>query len=200
MLDPGMLKDCMKRTEYHIRNPTARAIAADVAANQSREVKGPTMIKCSECGYENMDGLDYCDGCGIKLNQGAASPEAAPAAAPDAPTGAIGAPPNAPESGPAQPRGGRTAGRARAGRAARASLCPGGHHPARASAGGSRSRPRQPLRTCRSHAPAFKAKLKIVRGGRQGQEFPLERRQQPGRSMGPRDRLISRGRSRSRRS
>ena len=25
------------------------------------------MIKCSECGYENMDGLDYCDGCGAKL-------------------------------------------------------------------------------------------------------------------------------------
>ena len=25
------------------------------------------MIKCTECGYENMDGLDYCDGCGAKL-------------------------------------------------------------------------------------------------------------------------------------
>lgn len=25
------------------------------------------MIKCSECGFENMDGLDYCDGCGAKL-------------------------------------------------------------------------------------------------------------------------------------
>ncbi len=25
------------------------------------------MIKCGECGYENMDGLDYCDGCGAKL-------------------------------------------------------------------------------------------------------------------------------------
>ena len=30
------------------------------------------MIKCSECGYENMDGLDYCDGCGAKLETAAA--------------------------------------------------------------------------------------------------------------------------------
>ena len=30
------------------------------------------MIKCSECGYENIDGLDYCDGCGAKLNAAAA--------------------------------------------------------------------------------------------------------------------------------
>ena len=44
------------------------------------------MIKCSECGYENIDGLDYCDGCGAKL-----------AAAP-APAG---------ESGGAPPRSGR---------------------------------------------------------------------------------------------
>ena len=29
------------------------------------------MIKCSECGYENMDGLDYCDGCGAKLDAAA---------------------------------------------------------------------------------------------------------------------------------
>jgi hypothetical protein len=25
------------------------------------------MIKCGECGYENLDGLDYCDACGAKL-------------------------------------------------------------------------------------------------------------------------------------
>jgi hypothetical protein len=36
------------------------------------------MIKCTECGYENMDGLDYCDGCGAKL----AAPESAGSAAP----------------------------------------------------------------------------------------------------------------------
>jgi FHA domain len=112
------------------------------------------MIKCGECGYENMDGLDYCDGCGAKLAAGAgaaAAPGAAPAAAPaesassaaeapsaeapaaevpksDAPTGEI-KPEAAPESAPA----------------------------ATAAAG----------------AP-FKAKLSVVRGGRKGQEFPLE--------------------------
>ena len=33
------------------------------------------MIKCSECGYENIDGLDYCDGCGAKLNASAGAPD-----------------------------------------------------------------------------------------------------------------------------
>src|SRR5258708_38885013 len=38
------------------------------------------MIKCAECGYENMDGLDYCDGCGAKLNAAAPAPaESSPA-------------------------------------------------------------------------------------------------------------------------
>jgi hypothetical protein len=41
------------------------------------------MIKCGECGFENMDGLDYCDGCGAKL--AAAPAEAAPASAESAP-------------------------------------------------------------------------------------------------------------------
>ena len=110
------------------------------------------MIKCGECGYENMDGLDYCDGCGAKLAAGApaaAAPEAAPAAAPaestaaapaaetasaeapksDAPTGEI-KPEAAPESAPAT--------------------------------------------TAAAGAP-FKAKLLIVRGSlRKNQEFPLE--------------------------
>jgi FHA domain len=43
------------------------------------------MIRCSECGHENMDGLEYCDACGAKLPVGApAEPAAAsaPAAAP----------------------------------------------------------------------------------------------------------------------
>src|SRR5215472_12641725 len=98
------------------------------------------MIKCSECGYENMDGLDYCDGCGAKLAAGAGSSASAPAAggeasaageAPqsEAPTGEI-KPEPAPAAEPA---------------------------PATAAAG----------------AP-FKAKLAVVRGGRKGQEFPLE--------------------------
>ncbi|MGA2410402.1 MAG: hypothetical protein ABSG46_08460, partial [Candidatus Binataceae bacterium] len=35
------------------------------------------MIKCTECGLENMDGLDYCDGCGAKLAVAAPAPSAA---------------------------------------------------------------------------------------------------------------------------
>src|SRR5260370_10065002 len=37
------------------------------------------MIKGGECGYENMDGLDYCDGCGAKLAAAAGGNAAAPA-------------------------------------------------------------------------------------------------------------------------
>jgi len=111
------------------------------------------MIKCSECGYENMDGLDYCDGCGAKLAAAAAAaPEAAaPAPAPEpekpaeaaapaeepkpseAPTGEI-----KPEAAPASP------------------AAPAPAAPAAAVA-------------------AFKASLKIVRGStRKDQVFPLE--------------------------
>jgi pSer/pThr/pTyr-binding forkhead associated (FHA) protein len=43
------------------------------------------MIRCSECGHENMDGLEYCDACGAKLPASmpaSAAPAAEPAAAP----------------------------------------------------------------------------------------------------------------------
>jgi FHA domain-containing protein len=38
------------------------------------------MIRCSECGHENMDGLEYCDACGAKLPASSPAP-AEPAAA-----------------------------------------------------------------------------------------------------------------------
>ena len=116
------------------------------------------MIKCSECGYENIDGLDYCDGCGAKLaaapageSGGAAAPapaaESAPAAAADethaepppseAPTGEI-KPPEA--------------------IAAAAAAAPAAEPAPAAAAAGATAR----------------AKLQVVRGGRKGQEFPLE--------------------------
>jgi len=136
------------------------------------------MIKCNECGYENMDGLDYCDSCGIKLNQGAASPEAAPVAASDAPTGAIGIPPSPPESGPAQASAG-----------VEPQVAPEPAAPPEPAFVQEATQPAataleppvvpvpQPAATPPAAAtmpPAFKAKLKILRGGRQGQEFPLE--------------------------
>jgi len=42
------------------------------------------MIRCSECGHENMDGLEYCDACGAKLLAMApAAAEPAPAPLPE---------------------------------------------------------------------------------------------------------------------
>jgi len=40
------------------------------------------MIRCSECGHENMDGLEYCDACGAKLPTSSQTP-AEPASAPE---------------------------------------------------------------------------------------------------------------------
>lgn len=46
------------------------------------------MIRCAECGHDNLDGLEYCDACGAKLPAATpaavevASPSATPAAEP----------------------------------------------------------------------------------------------------------------------
>lgn len=113
------------------------------------------MIKCSECGYENMDGLDYCDGCGAKLAGAAAgSSTAAPAAA-------------APEAAPAAD--GNAAPAEAAPAAAPESEAPTGEikpEPAPAAA--------EPAPATAAAGAPFKAKLSVVRGGRKGQEFPLE--------------------------
>jgi hypothetical protein len=123
------------------------------------------MIKCSECGYENIDGLDYCDGCGAKLTAAATAPagesggtaasepavppapataaeetSAAPPAS-EAPTGEIKPPPQADTAAAA---------------AAPAAEAPAAQAPAAAAVSSAR------------------AKLQVVRGGRKGQEFPLE--------------------------
>lgn len=114
------------------------------------------MIKCSECSYENMDGLDYCDGCGAKL---AASADAAPSA-PEAPT-------------PEAPSAEAAASAPAAAEEAKPSEAPTGEikpeaAPATAPADA-------PAAAAPSGAPmSFKATLKIVRGGRKDQEFPLE--------------------------
>jgi hypothetical protein len=124
------------------------------------------MIKCGECGYENMDGLDYCDGCGAKLAAAAGGSAAAPAAeskseAPAAPTAEsidAGATPSL--AADAKPDG-----------EAPTSEAPTGDlkkEPAEAPAADAAA-------AAPSAAPSmFKAKLSVVRGGRKGQEFPLE--------------------------
>ena len=106
------------------------------------------MIKCGECGYENMDGLDYCDGCGAKLAAGAA---AAPGAAPAAESAA--------------PAGETASAEAPAAEAPKSDAPTGEIKPEAA--------PESAPATAAAGAP-FKAKLSVVRGGRKGQEFPLE--------------------------
>ena len=123
------------------------------------------MIKCSECGYENMDGLDYCDGCGAKLaaaaGSTAAAPEAAPAAAPAAES-TDAAPAAAPETSNPE----AASNEAPAAEVPKSEAPTGEIKPEAAPES-------EPATTAAAGAP-FKAKLSVVRGGRKGQEFPLE--------------------------
>jgi hypothetical protein len=129
------------------------------------------MIKCGECGYENMDGLDYCDGCGAKLAAAAgSSASAAPTAAPATET------PPAPTAESID---------AKATPALAADAKPDGITPTseveevpKSEAPTGEIKPEAapesaPAATVAAGAP-FKAKLSVVRGGRKGQEFPLE--------------------------
>jgi pSer/pThr/pTyr-binding forkhead associated (FHA) protein len=117
------------------------------------------MIKCSECGYENIDGLDYCDGCGAKLNAGApaAAGESGEAAAPPAPAEAAA---EASTEAPATPPPSET---------------PTGEikPPAEANATAAAATPAAEAPAAAAGVTA-RAKLQVVRGGRKGQEFPLE--------------------------
>jgi hypothetical protein len=123
------------------------------------------MIKCGECGYENMDGLDYCDGCGAKLaaaaGSTAAAPEAAPAAAPAAES-TDAAPAAAPETSNPE----AASNEAPAAEVPKSEAPTGEIKPEAAPES-------EPATTAAAGAP-FKAKLSVVRGGRKGQEFPLE--------------------------
>lgn len=120
------------------------------------------MIKCSECGYENMDGLDYCDGCGAKLAAAAGTPPSGGgASAPAAPPNGAPDTAEAPKA-EAAPAPGAEAPAAEAPK----SEAPTGdlNKPAAAPA------PAEPA----AAVAAFKAKFIVVRGGRKGQEFALE--------------------------
>ncbi len=123
------------------------------------------MIKCGECGYENMDGLDYCDGCGAKLAAGAAgtaaaAPEAGSAAAPAESSDTNAAPAAAAE---AKPDGETPTAEVPKSEAPTGEIKP---------EAAPESAPSAP--TAAAAGAPFKAKLSVVRGGRKGQEFPLE--------------------------
>jgi FHA domain-containing protein len=117
------------------------------------------MIKCSECGYENIDGLDYCDGCGAKLNA-AAAPAAESAAAAPAEAAAQPAPAQAASEAPAAPASEAPTGEIKPPPEA-SETAAGAAAPAAAAAEG-------------AAAPSARARLQVLRGGRKGHEFPLE--------------------------
>ena len=122
------------------------------------------MIKCSECGYENIDGLDYCDGCGAKLNAAAAPAgegggAAAAAEAAAAPSGEP-APAESAAEAPATPP---------------PSEVPTGEiKPPEESATAAAAAPAAEAAPAAAAGSTARAKLQVVRGGRKGQEFPLE--------------------------
>jgi hypothetical protein len=129
------------------------------------------MIKCSECGYENMDGLDYCDGCGAKLAAAAGSSAAGASSAAPATETKTETPP--------EPTAESIDGKATPSLAADAK--PDGETPTtevpRSEAPTGEMKPEAAPESAPTAAAAgapFKAKLSVVRGGRKGQEFPLE--------------------------
>jgi hypothetical protein len=142
------------------------------------------MIKCSECGYENMDGLDYCDGCGAKLE---------PASAPAPSSG------SSPEASATHPAGAEAGGATAAPEPAAIEEMAAAGAPAETGSGGASAAASGTEQAADEHAPAkaptgemnagagagavqqtsagglmMKAKLAIIRGGRRGQEFELE--------------------------
>jgi hypothetical protein len=132
------------------------------------------MIKCTECGYENMDGLDYCDGCGAKLAaaEGAAAPaSAAPSSAATAPAAAAATiepvPAEHPASAaPALESANQAEGHAPSEPPPASEVKTGDLTPTPAAATEPAAAP--------AASPHFKAKLSLLRGGRKGQEFPLD--------------------------
>jgi hypothetical protein len=139
------------------------------------------MIKCSECGYENMDGLDYCDGCGAKLE--AAPTTAEPTAAPSPGTSAAASSSTTePAAVSAQPASTPAEGNA-GGAAAAAEAAPESSSQAAVAPEAAAKAPTGEMNAAATPSPAaaadtagapFKAKLSVIRGGRRGQEFELE--------------------------
>ncbi len=106
------------------------------------------MIRCSECGHENMDGLEYCDACGAKLPASSQTP-AEPASAPEVMT-ASATPPTEPSSTDTEP-----------------AVAEEPAVPVTVSA------PAAPVASA-PVAALQQAKLTVIRGGTVGKVFPLQ--------------------------
>jgi len=117
-----------------------------------------------------MDGLDYCDGCGAKL----AAPEA-PAAAPAA---AHEAGPVTMEAAPAPEAHEAPAAATNGAATSEAAVIEPAAAPSSEAKTGEISPPPETVAAAAAAAPGaspdFKAKLSLLRGGRKGQEFPLD--------------------------
>jgi len=132
------------------------------------------MMKCSECGLENIDGLDYCDGCGAKLAAvgapAAIVPAPASAAIPAEVEAAVSTPAPAEISHAEAVNGISTVAAEES-----AALVDA---PAASRAPTGEIKPAEPAPAPVFDKPAvgthFRAKLSLIRGGRKGQEFPLE--------------------------
>jgi hypothetical protein len=152
------------------------------------------MIKCTECGYENMDGLDYCDGCGAKLESASQGHSGIVAQPPTPPSGSTAAAPAAAAVNEMPVAGAPAAATESATATTAVSAATATAQPEAAES----STPNEPIAAVpepplaqaptgemndagagsMAHAEAaaapFKAKLSIIRGGRRGQEFELE--------------------------
>lgn len=125
------------------------------------------MIHCAECGEDNMDGLEYCDSCGAKLDA-TAGVEATPSAELFEPAEAA---PTA-EDAPVTPETGEEAAPEPAAEEAAepAEAAPAAEAPGVAP---EPAAPAQPADVTPVPA-AVSAKLTVTRGGTVGKEFPLQ--------------------------
>ena len=120
------------------------------------------MIHCAECGEDNMDGLEYCDSCGAKLDAtaGVEAAESAPAAE-EAPVTAAPAEEAAVQA---------TAEEVLEPAAEDVATPPEAPAVEEAAPAASSTAPEPAAPT----APAPSAKLTVTRGGTVGKEFPLQ--------------------------
>ncbi len=135
------------------------------------------MIKCNDCGYENTEGLEYCDSCGAALTQAtssatqpAPSPTPSETAATQHAAHAGAETQAAPETSTPQAQAAETLASEAAAHVASAEA-----EAVKAPAATAEAPVAQAPEAPAAEAPVkVNAKLRIVRGGRKGQEFPLE--------------------------
>jgi hypothetical protein len=148
------------------------------------------MIRCHQCGTDNLDGSEYCDECGNRLSV-AASVRSVPTPAPAVPSPPSFVPPPPPSFAreniapkPATPYTAPPAGANPSGRSTPANLgAPGPNQTAVSNAANLTAvvkGPTSSLHAANAHpvslaeeAHMIRAKLVIQRGGKVGKEFPL---------------------------